>query len=336
MTITISADPERGLRRQAADPLALEGNNAAQLLPAWRRQDPRPGSPRARSRNIPSTRQLDRPYQLRRARRRDTQRPACTASRSTCTPVGFCYRKDIFKKVGITVAPTTLAELESDDAKLRAIGVAPIAVGSQGPLAGRVLVLLLRAARLPPGRPFNRPSRASSSPPVLRPKASNDLAAFLKINPFQTGFLAPPPSGRGQLGRPGRHRKAAMELMGDWDPGVMEASHPEQEAAARPRLVPLPGGSRRRGRPDRDHRRHRRLLVSPNAPKEAFEFLEYLVTTPEQRPTPRRSSPSPVNKAAQSVVTDSVSVSALQALNKAGLHDAVPRHAVRPRTSATR
>jgi raffinose/stachyose/melibiose transport system substrate-binding protein len=44
--------------------------------------------------------------------------------------VGFWYRKDIFSKVGITV-PTTLAQLESDDAKLRAAGYAPIAVGSK-------------------------------------------------------------------------------------------------------------------------------------------------------------------------------------------------------------
>ncbi len=44
--------------------------------------------------------------------------------------VGFWYRKDIFTKVGITV-PTTLAQLESDDAKLRADGYAPIAVGSK-------------------------------------------------------------------------------------------------------------------------------------------------------------------------------------------------------------
>jgi raffinose/stachyose/melibiose transport system substrate-binding protein len=58
--------------------------------------------------------------------------------------------------------------------------------------------------------------------------------------------------------------------------------------------------------------------VSPNAPKEAFEFLEYLVTTPEQAAYATAFITLPVNKAAQSVVTDSVSLSALQALNKAG------------------
>ena len=58
--------------------------------------------------------------------------------------------------------------------------------------------------------------------------------------------------------------------------------------------------------------------LSPNAPKQAFEFLEFLVTTPEQKAYATAFVTLPVNKAAQSVVTDSVSVSALQALNKAG------------------
>ena len=44
--------------------------------------------------------------------------------------VGFWYRKDIFKKVGISV-PTTLAQLESDDTKLKAAGYDAIAVGSK-------------------------------------------------------------------------------------------------------------------------------------------------------------------------------------------------------------
>src|SRR5277367_1172473 len=42
--------------------------------------------------------------------------------------VGFWYRKDLFAKAGITSAPTTIAQLESDDAKLKAAGITPIAV----------------------------------------------------------------------------------------------------------------------------------------------------------------------------------------------------------------
>ena len=45
--------------------------------------------------------------------------------------VGFWYRKDLFAKAGITTPPTTLAALESDDAKLKAAHIVPIAVGSK-------------------------------------------------------------------------------------------------------------------------------------------------------------------------------------------------------------
>jgi len=58
--------------------------------------------------------------------------------------VGFWYRKDLFAKAGITTPPTTIPELESDNAKLKAHGIAPIGLGGPGPVAGRVLVGVLR------------------------------------------------------------------------------------------------------------------------------------------------------------------------------------------------
>ena len=75
--------------------------------------------------------------------------------------------------------------------------------------------------------------------------------------------------------------------------------------------------------------------LSPNAPKEAFEFLEFLLTTPQQQAYATAFITLPVNKAAQSVVTDSVSVSALQALNQAGLHRCSSSTRSTARTSAT-
>ena len=46
-------------------------------------------------------------------------------------PEGFYYSKDLFKQAGITSTPTTIPELEADVAKLKAINVAPIAVGAK-------------------------------------------------------------------------------------------------------------------------------------------------------------------------------------------------------------
>ena len=58
--------------------------------------------------------------------------------------------------------------------------------------------------------------------------------------------------------------------------------------------------------------------LSTNAPKEAFGFLEFLVTTDQQKAYSQAFVTIPVNKAAQSVVTQPYSISALQAFNKAG------------------
>ena len=46
-------------------------------------------------------------------------------------PEGIYYSKDLFKQAGITSTPTTIPELEADVAKLKAINVAPIAVGAK-------------------------------------------------------------------------------------------------------------------------------------------------------------------------------------------------------------
>ena len=45
--------------------------------------------------------------------------------------VGFWYRKDLFEKAGITAPPATMDELNAAVAKLKAAGIAPIAVGGK-------------------------------------------------------------------------------------------------------------------------------------------------------------------------------------------------------------
>ena len=73
-------------------------------------------------------------------------------------------------------------------------------------------------------------------------KASADLDAFVKTNPFQTGFLATPAqsvpnSSVGLLA----NGKVAMELQGDWDPGAGAGLTSDKHSSPTTRLVPLPG-----------------------------------------------------------------------------------------------
>jgi raffinose/stachyose/melibiose transport system substrate-binding protein len=232
-------------------------------------------------------------------------------------PEGFYYSKDLFKQAGITSTPTTIPELEADVAKLKAINVAPIAVGAKDawPAAHWYYNFALRECSQ---ATMNAAATSLKFTDPCWTKAGNDLTAFLKINPFQTGFLTTAAQvGAGSSAGLVANHKAGMELMGAWDPGTIASLTPNQKPLPDLGWFPFPSVPGGAGDPSAMMGGIDGYSVSPNAPKQAFEFLEYLVTTPEQEAYATAFITLPVNKAAQSVVTDSVSISALQALNKA-------------------
>ena len=144
--------------------------------------------------------------------------------------VGFWYRKDIFQKVGITV-PTTIAQLESDDTKLRAAGYAPIAVGSKDGWPDAFWWESFALRDCPQATVTSDIAAKNFTNPCFT-KASNDLDAFLNTNPFQTGFLGTSSqTGAGSSAGMVASGKAAMELQGDWDPSVMQGVASKADAA---------------------------------------------------------------------------------------------------------
>ena len=233
-------------------------------------------------------------------------------------PEGFYYSKDLFKQAGITSTPTTIPELEADVAKLKAINVAPVAVGAKDawPAAHWYYNFALRECSQ---ATMNAAATSLKFTDPCWTKAGNDLAAFLKITPFQAGFLTTAAQvGAGSSAGLVANHKAGMELMGAWDPGVIETLTPNQKPLPDLGWFPFPAVPGGAGNPSAMMGGIDGYSVSSNAPKQAFEFLEYLVTAPEQKAYATAFITLPVNQAAQSVVTDSTSVSALQALNKAG------------------
>jgi raffinose/stachyose/melibiose transport system substrate-binding protein len=137
--------------------------------------------------------------------------------------VGFWYRKDLFAKAGITSTPTTLPQLNADVAKLKAKGIAPIAVGSKDrwPDAFYWDYFAVRECSI---ATLKTAVKAISANYPCFTKAGNDLKTFMATKPFQTGFLGTPAQvGAGSSAGLVANGKAAMELQGDWDPGVMSA-----------------------------------------------------------------------------------------------------------------
>ena len=122
--------------------------------------------------------------------------------------VGFWYNKDLFSQAGITAPPTTWDELLADVGKLKAAGIAPIALGevtsgracSGGPTSSlriggqAALEQAVNDERLRTTRPSSRPARSSKK--------------LIDLKPFQQGFLAAgygKDGGRDHGQRQGRH-----------------------------------------------------------------------------------------------------------------------------------
>ncbi len=137
--------------------------------------------------------------------------------------VGFWYRKDLFAKAGISGPPATLAQLDTDVTKLKAARIVPIAVGSKDrwPDAFYWDYFAVRECSI---TTLKTAVKAISANYPCFMKAGDDLKTFMATKPFQTGFLGTPAQvGAGSSAGMVANGKAAMELQGDWDPGVMSA-----------------------------------------------------------------------------------------------------------------
>ena len=232
-------------------------------------------------------------------------------------PEGIYYSKNLFQQAGITATPTTMDELEADVAKLKTINVAPIAVGAKDawPAAHWYYNFALRECSQ------DTMSSTAKSLKFTDPcwtKAGDDLASFLKVSPFEEGFLtASSQQGAGSSAGMIANHKAAMELMGNWDPGVISGLTPDQKPLPDLGWFPFPAVPNGKGDPTAIMGGSGGYSLSKNAPKEAFGFLEFLVTKDQEEAYANAFDTIPVNKAAQEVVTQPYNISALQAFNKA-------------------
>ncbi|GJF34589.1 sugar ABC transporter substrate-binding protein [Kitasatospora sp. NE20-6] len=232
-------------------------------------------------------------------------------------PEGIYYSKDLFKQAGIDSTPTTMAELEADVAKLKAADVAPIAVGAKDawPAAHWYYNFAVRECSQDT---MKSAAKSLKFDDACWTKAGDDLASFLKVEPFQKGFLTTSAQqGAGSSAGMLANHKAAMELMGNWDPGVIGSLTKDQKPLPDLGWFPFPAVDGGQGDPTAIMGGLDGYSLSKKAPKEALAFLQWLVTKEQQEAYSKAFFTIPVNKGAQGVVTDSYNVSALQAFNKA-------------------
>ncbi|GAA4190835.1 extracellular solute-binding protein [Gryllotalpicola kribbensis] len=232
-------------------------------------------------------------------------------------PEGIYYSQDLFKQAGITTTPTSMDELNADVAKLKAAGITPIAVGAKDawPAAHWYYNFALRECSQDT---INKVTKSLKFTDECWTKAGDDVADLLKTDPFQKGFLTTPgQTGAGSSAGLLANHKAAMELMGNWEPGVVGGLTPNKKPLPDLGWFPFPSVSGGKGDPSALMAGGGGYSLSKNAPKEATEFLEFLLTPEQQKAYATAFQSIPVNKDAQSVVTQPYNVSSLQAFNKA-------------------
>jgi raffinose/stachyose/melibiose transport system substrate-binding protein len=217
---------------------------------------------------------------------------------------GFWYNKDLFAQAGITETPKTLAELEADNDKLKAAGITPISVGA--------------GDKWPAAHWWYNFALKDCSPDTLKEaqskhvfddkcfvKAGEDLAAFIKTNPFNEGFLATPAqqgagSSAGLLG----NGKVAMELMGHWEPGVIGGLMDDGKVPSFLGWFNFPGIDGAKGDPTAALGGGDGFACSQKAPPECVELLKYILSTDVQKRFGEIGAGIPTVKDAADSITD--------------------------------
>lgn len=219
-------------------------------------------------------------------------------------PSGIFYSADLFAQAGVTTPPATIPELEKANEQLRAAGIAPIAVGAKDawPAAHWYYNFALRICskdaidKAATDRSFDDPCWL---------EAGEQLQSFIDTEPFNDGFLTTSAQqGAGSSAGLLANHKAAMELMGAWDPGVIAPLTPNQEPLADLKWFPFPEVSGGDGEAGAMMGGVDGYSCAVDAPDACVDFLNFIVEKENQEGYVEAFQALPASQEAQEVVTD--------------------------------
>ncbi|MCC8909243.1 MULTISPECIES: ABC transporter substrate-binding protein [unclassified Curtobacterium] len=233
-------------------------------------------------------------------------------------PEGIWYSQDLFEEAGIEGTPTTMDELNADIQKLKDKGIQPVAVGAKDawPAAHWYYNFALRACS---SNVLNKTAQDLKFDNKCWKQAGEDTKAFFDTKPFNDGFLTTSAQqGAGSSAGLVANHKAAMELMGAWDPGVISSLTPDGKPLQDLGFFPFPEVSGGKGAPGSMMGAVGGLSCSAKAPKKACtDFLNFVTTKSVQENYYKAFNSIPANKDAQSVVTEPYLTTVLKAYNDA-------------------
>ena len=189
--------------------------------------------------------------------------------------VGFWYNQDLFEQAGIASPPETWADFLAAVQKLKDAGITPIAVGAgdKWPAMFWWAYLSLRAGGQAAMEEAISTGDWTGDAFVT---AGTELKKLIDMEPFQESFLAATyPQQAATVG----NGKAAMELMGQWAPGV-EKDNSESKEGIGDALgwFGFPGLEGGAGAPTDVFGGADGFAVGRDAPPEAVDFLKYFVS----------------------------------------------------------
>ncbi|MEP6480066.1 MAG: extracellular solute-binding protein, partial [Rhodoglobus sp.] len=232
-------------------------------------------------------------------------------------PEGIWYSTDLFSQAGITDTPTTIDELTATNDKLKAAGIAPIALGAKDawPAAHWYYNFALRACSQDV---VNTAAANRSFDDPCWEKAGDELNDFIKSSPFNDGFLTTSAQqGAGSSAGLLANHQAAMELMGAWDPGVIASLTPDTKPLPDLGWFPfpnIPGGD---GGDDAMMGGVDGFSCFVDAPPACADFLNFISEKKNQEAYATAFQTLPASQEAQDVVTDPSLKLLLDAYNKA-------------------
>lgn len=228
--------------------------------------------------------------------------------------VGIWYNKSLFEKAGITSPPTTIDELLAASDKLKKAGVQPIALGARDlwPAAHWWYYLALRQCSQDvlvsslANKDFADPCFVA---------AGDTLKKIVDAEPFNKGFLnTPAQEGAASASGLLANGKAAMELMGHWEPGVMQGLTEDKQGLGEDTgWFPFPAVEGGAGDPKAAIGGGDAWACSKNAPDVCVEFISYLLSDEVQTGFAQNDMGLPTNAAASGSVKDPVLADLLKA-----------------------
>jgi raffinose/stachyose/melibiose transport system substrate-binding protein len=186
--------------------------------------------------------------------------------------IGFWYNKALFAKAGIMAPPTTWDEYLAIIPKLKAIGVAPLAIAGKDmwPSMHLWTYLVLRIGGADALQQMIQTGNWNTDACI---KAGEEVLKLNALKPYQDGYKSASYDNEAAAVGNG---KAAMELMGQWAPGVQVADSTDKKGlGADLGWFAFPAVTGGAGAPTDGVGGGNGIAVGKNAPPEAVDFLKF-------------------------------------------------------------